>query len=435
MSCSRVLSQRPILVKGHERALTMVKYNREGDLLFTVSKDHVPSVWYADNGEHIGTYIGHTGAVWCVDVNFSSTLLLTGSADNSAKLWNVKTGELLFVFVHPAPVRAVNFALGDRRILTALDNIMGNKATISIYELSPDVLSSTEGQEKEPVLKITGHTGKINRALWGPLNKTIISCSDDATIRVWSSETGEQLQMVSGQHKDKITDIQFSWDFTFLISASKDGTARLFDLETLEPLKVYETDRPLNSATISPLKECPYVVVGGGQDAMSVTTTSSKMGKLDALFFHMIFEDELGSVKGHFGPINTMQMAPHGRRYVGRGSTPPAGEGPSGGSRPPPLCKAMRAAVRTATSASTTLTRTTSPRRRMRSSQVSKSDRSHRRGGDGTSDGPHGPSPWAARAQRTLYRVRDEGLADQSISRGTWCRRARSKCPGAVPRL
>ena len=60
---------RPIIIQGHERPLTMVKYNREGDLLFTAAKDHRPCIWYADNGERIGTYEGHTGTVWCIDVN------------------------------------------------------------------------------------------------------------------------------------------------------------------------------------------------------------------------------------------------------------------------------------------------------------------------------------------------------------------------------
>lgn len=310
-------AQRPILVKGHERALTMIKYNKDGDLLFTVSKDHFPSVWYADNGEHIGTYHGHTGAVWCLAVNESSTLLLTGSADNSARLWDVQTGAELMVFKHKAPVRAVNFALGDGKFLTALDNIMGNKPTISIFELTPNVRQTSDGMSDTPILQFIGHDGKINRALWGPVNKTIITCSDDSTIRVWDSSSGEQLQKVAA-HRDKVVDIQYAWDFTFLISASKDGTAKLFDAETLDILKTYECDRPLNSAHISPLKECPYVIVGGGQDAMSVTTTSSKMGKLDAVFFHLVFEDELGTVKGHFGPINTLQIAPHGRRCAPR---------------------------------------------------------------------------------------------------------------------
>lgn len=34
-------SQKPILLQGHERSITQIKYNREGDLLFTVAKDPV----------------------------------------------------------------------------------------------------------------------------------------------------------------------------------------------------------------------------------------------------------------------------------------------------------------------------------------------------------------------------------------------------------
>lgn len=33
--------QKPILLQGHERSITQIKYNREGDLLFSVAKDTV----------------------------------------------------------------------------------------------------------------------------------------------------------------------------------------------------------------------------------------------------------------------------------------------------------------------------------------------------------------------------------------------------------
>jgi translation initiation factor 3 subunit I len=55
-------------MKGHERPLTFLKYNKDGDLLFSCAKDHNPTVWFADNGERLGTYRGHNGAVWCCDV-------------------------------------------------------------------------------------------------------------------------------------------------------------------------------------------------------------------------------------------------------------------------------------------------------------------------------------------------------------------------------
>lgn len=38
-------------------------FNREGDLLFTMAKDKRPTVWWADDGQRFGTYVGHDGAV------------------------------------------------------------------------------------------------------------------------------------------------------------------------------------------------------------------------------------------------------------------------------------------------------------------------------------------------------------------------------------
>lgn len=60
---------RPILLQGHTRSLTKVKYNVHGDLLFSVSKDNQPCVWYSDNGERLGTFKGHGGAIWDLDVS------------------------------------------------------------------------------------------------------------------------------------------------------------------------------------------------------------------------------------------------------------------------------------------------------------------------------------------------------------------------------
>lgn len=60
---------RPIMLSGHERSLTQIKYNSEGDLLFSASKDHVINVWHSHNGERLGTYNGHNGSVWSIDAD------------------------------------------------------------------------------------------------------------------------------------------------------------------------------------------------------------------------------------------------------------------------------------------------------------------------------------------------------------------------------
>lgn len=62
------LSQKPIVLKGHERSLTFVKYNAGGDLLITCSKDHSPNIWFTDDGSRLGTFDGHRGTVWNCDI-------------------------------------------------------------------------------------------------------------------------------------------------------------------------------------------------------------------------------------------------------------------------------------------------------------------------------------------------------------------------------
>ena len=42
---------------------------------------------------------------------------------------------------------------------------------------------------------------------------------------------------------------------TMFISASKDTSAKLFDLDSLDCLKTYQTERPVNSASISPTQD------------------------------------------------------------------------------------------------------------------------------------------------------------------------------------
>ena len=77
----RLYRQRPFLLQGHERPITVVKYNYDGDLLFTASKDQTPSVWRSENGERLGTYGGHKGTIWDLDIDRFSRHLLTASAD------------------------------------------------------------------------------------------------------------------------------------------------------------------------------------------------------------------------------------------------------------------------------------------------------------------------------------------------------------------
>jgi translation initiation factor 3 subunit I len=227
----------------------------------------------------------------------------------------VETGKQLFTWPHESSVRVVEMALGDRQFLSVTDDVMKLSPAIQIFNLPRDERELKTKSQLSTLLIPTpqGH-GRIYKALWGPHNETIMTACADKTIKVYDSERGEVLKVVQA-HDKEVTNIQYDkWQTTF-ISASKDGFAKLWDPRDLDkPVRVYEVGRPMNAAAISPLMD--HVIVGGGESASEVTLTTANTEQFKVRFFHSIFEEELGSVLGHFGPVHCLAFSPDGRSFA-----------------------------------------------------------------------------------------------------------------------
>lgn len=182
---------------------------------------------------------------------------------------------------------------------------MGKAGALNVFTI--------KDKSQSPVQSIVMPGSKATCARWGNLNKTIYTGHEDGSIMAWDPVSGKKLNQVQA-HTGAITDIQLAADCSFFISSSKDCSAKIFDAQTLKHLKTYTSDRPLNSAAMSPLFD--QVIVGGGQDARDVTTTSSRAGRFEICFYHRVFESELARMKSHFSPINTLAFHPSGKSFA-----------------------------------------------------------------------------------------------------------------------
>jgi len=317
MEKSKKIQIRPILLGGHTGPLQRVKYNRDGDILLTCArKDTKACAWFSNTGERLGTYNGHEGMIYDLDTDFKSETLITGSADRLVKIWDLETGQEIQSYLHKTTVRSVGFSEGDQMFLVLEDesrtSAYNHDSTVLIYNWNRDDCRSKS--KNSPVQHMHIKDGaKMNQAVWGPLNEHVFTVDVKGNVCQWDTDRGA-LVTKKQQHRDSIKTIQFSKDKTMFITASADQTAVLWDTKEVRPLKTYRSDRPLNAATISPRMN--HVIVGGGQAARDVTTSSTRQGKFEAEFYHMVYQDYMGSIKGHFGPINSLAFSPDGKSYA-----------------------------------------------------------------------------------------------------------------------
>mmetsp|Transcript_12824 Transcript_12824/g.17730 ORF Transcript_12824/g.17730 Transcript_12824/m.17730 type:complete len:336 (+) Transcript_12824:40-1047(+) len=309
---------RPIIMKGHTRPITQVRYNYDGDLIFSSSKDKVVTCWRSDTGDRLGTYDGHKGAIYSLDVDRKSTLVATGASDSSARLWDAETGKELAQFEVKSNVRYVKFSLGDRMLLAAQDKQFGSQPTAFIYDVAGEGKESfSPNPNPRASFFVEGNKENILSALWADLNRSIITAHEDGILRKWDVETQKIIKEV-GVFDTNMNSIAYSKDETMIVASSPgDHCAKLLDSKSLKIMKTYQSNRPINAAAVSPIYN--QVLIGGGIQARDVALVDSRMSHFEVDFWHICYQFYMGSAKGHFGPVNSIDIHPNGKSFVSGG--------------------------------------------------------------------------------------------------------------------
>ena len=92
--------------------------------------------------------------------------------------------------------------------------------------------------------KLIGHSGPVYSVAFDPIGgsatppKYLLSCSADATTRLWSLDTMTNVMAYRG-HQNPIWDAQWSPMGIYFATASRDRTARLWSTDRSNALRIY----------------------------------------------------------------------------------------------------------------------------------------------------------------------------------------------------
>jgi WD40 repeat protein len=85
-------------------------------------------------------------------------------------------------------------------------------------------------------LRLVGHEDRIRSAKFSRNGAWVLTASQDASARIWNVATGEEIVALRG-HEGWIFSAVFSPDGARVLTASADGTARIWDFTTGEEIR------------------------------------------------------------------------------------------------------------------------------------------------------------------------------------------------------
>jgi len=135
--------------------------------------------------------------------------------------------------------------------------------TIAVGLLSRDIII-LDGITGNQLAILSGHTGSVRSSTFSPDGTSLVSGSQDQTVKFWDVQTGGVIKTFYG-HTDWVLSVSISADCTTIASGSDDKTIRLWDIWTRECHCVIKQQNPVVHIRFSPTNSRHLISGSGGK--------------------------------------------------------------------------------------------------------------------------------------------------------------------------
>ncbi|CAE6363553.1 unnamed protein product, partial [Rhizoctonia solani] len=287
-------------LSGHTGKVNSVAYSSDNNYIVSASRDHTMRIWDAKTGNCIlPVFRGHTGSVNSARYSPDNTKIVSGSSDNTVRIWDALTGKILKTFTgHTSSVQSVGYSPDGGHVVSGSwdetvrtwnigseeqksKSFIGHSHWVLSVQYSPDGTriasaswdgtvhiwdshedqTSTDPEVEQAAMKLPQttsihespepetnghhigvhnlpgeHSGTVLSVDFSPDGASIVSGSQDNTLRIWNTRTGKPMSPALKEHTDEVHAVKYSPNGSQIASGSSDHTIILWDTDTNHPI-------------------------------------------------------------------------------------------------------------------------------------------------------------------------------------------------------
>ncbi len=239
---------------AHRDTIANLEFSPDGALLATASRDQSVKLWDIDKGVEVTSFVDLGDRIQDIEFTPDGEYLLIGlgeagnfpdggdnPTDSSAYLWDLRNRVQSQVYAgHTNWTWAADISPGGSLVASGSGPLFF-PASLDDLDASVRVWDATTGQQ---AIALQGHTNTVDSVRFLPDGQQLLSASWDGTIRLWDLETGGEarrynIPYAAGSAPPRVYMIDLLPNGQQFVSGSQDGVIRLWDIESGEIVREY----------------------------------------------------------------------------------------------------------------------------------------------------------------------------------------------------
>ncbi|KAF7347511.1 WD40 repeat-like protein [Mycena venus] len=223
---------------GHQQYACSVAFSPDGSFVASGCGDGSIRIWEASSGSLLGELCKHTKEVRSVVFSADGRRLFSSSADATIRVWSLFDGSL--PALAPPSSRKPSSSSSVHRQQQQMEDQEGHQTSVLSVAFSPDEqwLVSTSGElgvfvwdtkSGKCVTKLKAFALDLAPLSFHPdPSSPTFACGLNKHVYLWDSQTWKENSKLRG-HTGRVNCVRFTHDGHTLLSSSEDGTIKLWD--------------------------------------------------------------------------------------------------------------------------------------------------------------------------------------------------------------